>query len=186
MDLEDHIQIDGVGGVLAKGTVESKKTIKKGDGDAVNVEATTYGKNTRDLEGLANRDTRPTEVEGVKNLEDVADKETGIDYVEETFKRGRKASTKSPGKSVVLNKPNVSTFLDKFSHHPCYLGIFAQVNHSNHADDILYMVGQHRNRYSEFTINDILMDKFYPKLIRNFAKGLPPIRGMGKRVISII
>jgi hypothetical protein len=36
------------------------------------------------------------------------------------------------------------------------------------------MVGQHLKKVKEFTTNDILMDKFYPQLVRNFIKGQPP------------
>ncbi|KAI6192244.1 COesterase domain-containing protein [Aphelenchoides bicaudatus] len=58
---------------------------------------------------------------------------------------------------------------------PCYLGIFAQVNRSQHAQDMLYLVGQHLFKYNdEFTSNDILMDKYYPQTIRNFIRGQQP------------
>jgi hypothetical protein len=66
------------------------------------------------------------------------------------------------------------SFLVNKNQHPCYLGAFAQANHSRHANAMLYLFGQHVTLTRDFTINDILMDKFYPQMIRNFVRGQKP------------
>ncbi|KAI6171250.1 COesterase domain-containing protein [Aphelenchoides fujianensis] len=56
---------------------------------------------------------------------------------------------------------------------PAYLGLFAQVNHSKHADDLTYLIGLHP--IARPTENDRLMDEWYPRMIKNFIKGGPPV-----------
>ncbi|KAI6218356.1 COesterase domain-containing protein [Aphelenchoides fujianensis] len=58
---------------------------------------------------------------------------------------------------------------------PAYLGLFAQVNHSKHADDLTYLIGLHP--IARMTENDRLMDEWYPRMIKNFIKGGPPVEG---------
>lgn len=75
----------------------------------------------------------------------------------------------------------INTFL--VSKKPCYLGIFAQLNHSKHVDETFYLIGQHLTKYKEFTINDQLMDKFYPNAVRNFIRGNAPTDGKPQTII---
>ncbi|KAI6192246.1 COesterase domain-containing protein [Aphelenchoides bicaudatus] len=64
--------------------------------------------------------------------------------------------------------------IDKPS-HPCYIGIFGQIDHTTHASDMLYLVGQHLLKYTnQSTLNDVLMDKYYPQFTRNFIRGEQP------------
>ncbi|KAI6219304.1 Carboxylic ester hydrolase [Aphelenchoides fujianensis] len=58
---------------------------------------------------------------------------------------------------------------------PAYLGLFAQVNHSKHADDLTYLIRLHS--IARMTENDRLMDEWYPRMIKNFIKGGPPVEG---------
>ncbi|KAI6221018.1 Carboxylic ester hydrolase [Aphelenchoides fujianensis] len=58
---------------------------------------------------------------------------------------------------------------------PAYLGLFAQVNHSKHADDLTYLIGLHP--IARMTENDRLMDEWYPRMIKNFIKGGAPVEG---------
>jgi hypothetical protein len=60
------------------------------------------------------------------------------------------------------------------SEHPCYMGVFAQANHSKHANGMLYLLGQHYSFAGDLTTNDILMENFYPQIVRNFLRGQKP------------
>jgi len=187
VDLDDRSKVFEVEGLLGKDRrifdVEKSIRNEKNDKEVDKIPRTVK------LEGLVNKDTRLFDVGRVINKDFVGDdlvsREPRIIDVEGTVRKDKRivsvegviAKNFSDNKMEVVNvqtsersfKPPV-----KSPEHPCYIGIFAQVNHSQHADDMLYMIGQHMVRYTDFTINDVLMDKYYPQLVRNFVRGLPP------------
>lgn len=52
---------------------------------------------------------------------------------------------------------------------PSFVGIFDQANHSHHANDLSYFFGLHP--IVNKTVDDKLMDLYYPKMIKQFIKG---------------
>jgi hypothetical protein len=55
---------------------------------------------------------------------------------------------------------------------PSFVGIFAQTNHTKHANDLTYFFGLHP--IENMTLGDKLMDAYYPKMIKHFVKtGIP-------------
>jgi hypothetical protein len=63
---------------------------------------------------------------------------------------------------------------------PAFVGIFAQINHTRHANDLTYFFGLHP--IANMTEDDKLMDSYYPKIIKQFIKMGQPVPGKNLQI----